>query len=54
MPLLSCTDLCLGYPTPRGWKLVVSKVSFEVNAGDTFAIVGESGSGAPLRSHWSN
>jgi peptide/nickel transport system ATP-binding protein len=45
MPLLSCTDLCLGYPTPRGWKLVVSKVSFEVNAGDTFAIVGESGSG---------
>lgn len=45
MPLLSCTDLSLGYPTPRGWKQVVSEVSFEVNSGETLAVVGESGSG---------
>ncbi len=44
-PLLSCTDLTLGYPTPEGWKAVVHGISFQVNNGQTVALVGESGSG---------
>lgn len=45
MPLLECKDLCLGYPTPQGWKAVVHDVSFQIQPGETIALVGESGSG---------
>ncbi|MEX0332090.1 MAG: ABC transporter ATP-binding protein [Puniceicoccaceae bacterium] len=43
--ILACRDICLGYPTQKGWKAVVHDVSFEVIAGQTVALVGESGSG---------
>ncbi len=45
VPLLSCQDLVLGYPTPSGWKEVVHRVSFSIRKGETVALVGESGSG---------
>ncbi len=37
--------MCLGYPTPQGWKAVVDAVSFQIQPGETVALVGESGSG---------
>jgi ABC-type oligopeptide transport system ATPase subunit len=44
-PILESKDLCLGYPTPAGWKQVVHNVSFDVQRRQTVALVGESGSG---------
>lgn len=44
-PILESKDLCLGYPTRRGWKQVVHNVSFDVRKRQTVALVGESGSG---------
>ncbi|QNE90055.1 ABC transporter ATP-binding protein [Corynebacterium incognita] len=44
-PLLSITDLAVGYTTRRGEVAAVQNVSFEVYPGQMTAIVGESGSG---------
>ena len=41
MPQIKCTDLTLGY----GSQEILSRLSFEVNAGDYLCIVGENGSG---------
>ena len=41
MPQIKCTDLPLGY----GSQEILSRLSFEVNAGDYLCIVGENGSG---------
>lgn len=44
-PLLSCSDLTLGYPAASGWKAVVHGITFRIERGQTVALVGESGSG---------
>jgi peptide/nickel transport system ATP-binding protein len=44
-PLLSVTDLKVGFGPPGAQRLVVKGVSFSVRAGECLAIVGESGSG---------
>ncbi len=50
-PLLAVRDLCGGYPAPRGWRLrdrtalVLDRVSFDLRAGTTLGLVGESGCG---------
>jgi len=45
MPLLQVTDLTVRFPTQEGVVHAVNGVSFEVNEGETLAIVGESGCG---------
>ncbi len=44
-PLLEVENLTVSYQTPRGRVHAVADVSFQVNAGETFALVGESGCG---------
>lgn len=45
MALLTVTDLTVDYPAPGGGWSVVRGVSFVVEAGETVAVVGESGGG---------
>ena len=44
-PLLSVRDLALGFAARRGVVTAVSGISFEVAAGETYALLGESGCG---------
>jgi peptide/nickel transport system ATP-binding protein len=44
-PPLEVTDLHAYYPTPRGLVKAVDGVSFAVDAGERFGLIGESGSG---------
>ncbi len=43
--VLEVSDLCTSFPQGRGRATVVDRVSFSVNAGETVALVGESGCG---------
>lgn len=44
-PLLAVKDLSVEFRTPNGVVSAVNELSYEVNAGETVAILGESGSG---------
>ena len=45
MPILSVRDLSIDYGSRRGWVHAVRSVSFDLELGETVAIIGESGSG---------
>ena len=45
MAQLTCQNLCVGYDG----KSVLQDLNFEVFAGDYLCIVGENGSGSPLK-----
>jgi peptide/nickel transport system ATP-binding protein len=44
-PLLSVRDLCVTYKSTRGWVPAVRGVSFDLDAGETLGVAGESGCG---------
>ena len=44
-PILSVQNLKVAFPASGGWKPMLNGISFDVRAGETLAIVGETGSG---------
>jgi peptide/nickel transport system ATP-binding protein len=48
MSLLQVRDLCVNLPTARGWVPVLRHVSFDVDAGQTVGLIGESGCGKSM------
>ena len=45
MPLLSVRDLAMGFASAKGVLPAVAGISFDVAAGETYALLGESGCG---------
>ena len=50
-PLLKVDDLQVGFPTPQGRRHVLRGISFEVEEGTAYGIVGESGCGKSMTAH---
>ena len=50
MPILSVEGLCVDARTPQGARRVLHDVSFDLNAGETLCLAGESGSGKSVTS----
>jgi peptide/nickel transport system ATP-binding protein len=50
MPILSVEGLCVDARTPLGARRVLHDVSFDLNAGETLCLAGESGSGKSVTS----
>ncbi|MGA0563748.1 ABC transporter ATP-binding protein [Ancylobacter sp. VNQ12] len=50
MPVLSVEGLCVDARTPLGARRVLHDVSFDLNAGETLCLAGESGSGKSVTS----
>ena len=47
-PVLSVRDLTTEVATPEGRRVVVDRLSFDISAGETLCIAGESGSGKSM------
>ncbi len=47
-PLLAVRNLTTGFPTTEGLLKAIDGISFSINEGDTFALLGESGCGKSL------
>ena len=49
-PILTVRNLCVDARTPQGRRRVLDDISFDLNAGETLCIAGESGSGKSVTS----